>query len=554
MPTPPRPWPDAPPANHRAFFPEGMTGAYLPQGRGADLFFCHGLTPQSPQAKMMEAIVRFDDETLRRLIRQHPEVPPDFTNSNGITPLMVAAAQNNAGALHILADHPLVNLSQQSRDGWTALHYAAYFGHPHMIAALLARQADFKVRNTQGEEAYALAKNAQAQEVFWENKTFAAGRKRPRPAPDAAGNHTAAAPEMESVSPLSAAFAEVLRQAGHNAAAAELMFRKLHADIAAGRSDSLRHSYEALQDSANQTDYTAQWDRLFNAAAQHGNLGALFLIAEKRGYSDAKPLTDALEAALSVQGSADPQVVHWLLRWGANANAESRSMTKGGHATLAYQCFTQNRTEAFEQICLWGGPLKSWHMSQTQLVFEIRARRAAAIGYGDAHARAAADQLAQSVSILKIKKTLQGDNASTLQEKLWKTLRTPQEDISDRLPTLMAIYAEAQHKRFRHHTPVLNPTDTAAVLAEALQAGKLAFAHRMVADGHHLKNLRSFALEAALHDIERGPESPVRDFIRAHKDGSLLLPKVLSISEQFEQLRALAAQSVRPSGRGYGGF
>lgn len=558
---PPRPWPKAPPRNHPRFNAEGLLGGYTVYRAGMDLFFCHGLEPKSPAAKMMTAVAQDRTEDLKALIAAHPETTPDFTNAHGITPLMVAAARGNVAIINVLADHPLVDLSQPSADGWSALHYAAHFARTDALQTLLRRRADFTRTNTSNETAFDLATEKPAQDIFWQHKEFMRHMKRaqpahPRfaPAPDIKHAAPAAekAPEPQTPAPLSAVFLQAALNVGLSTAAAASICQSLEKDIAAGRSDTLRSTYDAIATASDEAAARGRsidfnWDRLFTAAARHGNLPALFFIAEKRDYLDHTPLTNALAAAIGPKGTANPDVVHWLLRWGADANASGAAIAPAGekNATLAYQAFAQNRTAAFEQICLWGGDLKTWHMDAVQLDWETRVRHAMSGGY-DPHLAKNRAEVKEALDLLNLRRDLKREGAAAINTQFHVAVQ------SHNLPRTMAVYAESRHHRFLRGAVALPADMGAQAMALALTNGKITFAMRLAADGHDLKRLNHAGLSATLAQIENSnTSSPARDFIRAHKAGSLQLPRILSVDEKYIMLRAQAARSA-PSGRGYG--
>ena len=567
-----RPWPKAPPRNHPRFNAEGLLGDYTVYRAGMDLFFCHGLEPKSPEAKIMTAAAQDRTDDLKALIAAHSGTTPDFLNAHGITPLMVAAARGNVAAVHALADHPLVDLSQQSADGWSALHYAAHFGKAEVIQTLLRRHADFTRTNTSGESAFDLAHDPAAQDAFWQHKNFTRHMKRqhpahPRfestrkPAPAEADTQIpseekqpSAEPENKKadIAPLSALFLQAALNVGLSTAAAASICHSLEKDIADGRADTLRTTYDAIAAAdaeafARGKSIHFNWDKLFIAAARHGNLPALMFLAEKRDYMDDKPLTAALGAAIGAQGSANPDVVHWLLRWGADANASGSTLAKPGekNATIAYQAFAHNRTAAFEQICLWGGDLKTWHMDAVQLDWETRVRHAMAGGY-DPHAAQSRSGVKEALDLLRMRRELKREGATAINSQFRAAVQ------SHNLHRAMAVYAESRHSRFLRGAVAL-PNDLAAqAMAMAVTQGKITFATRLAADGHSLNNLAHAGLSATLAQIENSSQpSPAREFIRAHKNGTLALPKILSVDEKYTVLRGQAARSA-PSARGFG--
>jgi hypothetical protein len=568
---PPHPWPSPPPRNHMHFNPEGMKAAYIPHRSGADLFFCHGLEPKSPQAKMMEAVARFDTAQLSALIAQYPHVPPDFQNANGVTLLMVAAARNNTDALHVLANHPLVNLSQQSRDGWTSLHYAAYFGQSDCVTALLKRQADFKIVNNTGESALALAADEQTQDVFWAHKPFAYHMKRaepqhphlsPPPAPIAAAETPAApAPKVQAAKPddisLTALFSRAVLNVGMSTSAAKGVYERLKNDIAQGRNDTLPDAYVRIENAVQDAHKRGQkidfdWDSLLTEAAKAGNIPAMVFIAQKRDYMDNKPLTQALAGVIAEakDNEQTAEAVQWLLRWGADANASAKQMSYQGSkpGTLAYQAFVSRKPKIFEAVCLQAGVLKSWHVSPDQLKWEQRIEKIFAEQFNgtvDPRISPVLDARGEAVALLKMRGLL----AHMGHEKLTAHLQ----DALNRkdLRKMIVVYAETRTKHLLRGAFNVPADMGAHTMALALMHGRVDFAKRLAADGHSLNNLRSQNDIAEIAVLEKSGSTAIRGFITAQKAGEKTAPDILSIDDKYTLLRGQAAR-MPVSGRAFG--
>jgi len=559
------------------FHPEGMRAAYLPQRGGVDLFFCHGLVPKSPQAKIMEAAARFDAPQLAALIAAHPDVPPDFQNGNGITPLMVAAARNNTDALHVLANHPLVNLSQPSRDGWTALHYAAYFGNAESVAVLLKRQADFKASNHLGETAFALAESQTAQDAFWAHKPFVHHMKRaapdhphlqpPPPPALPAAEKTAVAAALPDTNgkpadiPLTTLFLRAALNVGLSTSAAAGVYEELKKDIIAGRNDTLPDAYTRIEAAAQQAEARRQkidfdWDGLLAIAAVAGNIPALVFIASKRDYLDSKPLTDALAAVIAGadDNPATAEAAQWLLRWGADANASGKTIrstagkairgTGGKAGTLAYQAFAHEKPQIFEAFCLHAKDLKSWHVSPEQLKWEHTIAKLLDADKPLQQKTGGAD-LSSGIFLLKLREQMH----HTGQQKLMAHFKDAL--AHGRLDKMMAVYAETRTKRLLRNTLVLPREMGAAAIVLALENGHIAFAKRLAADGHSIKNLRNQNDTEKLAQLAKTDNAEIRDFLRAQRAGERAAPDILSIDDKFLLLRNMVSH-VPVSGRGFG--
>lgn len=568
---PPRPWPNPPPPNHPEFYPAGLLSAYEPARGGHDRFFCHGLAPKSPQVRIMSAAVRGDAADLRAALAQHAEITPDFTNGNGVTPLMVAAARGHVEVLNILADHPLTPLSQQNRSGWSALHYAAYFGEAEAVTTLLRRQADIGIRNAAGEDAFSLAKDDKTAEAFWSFKPFVRYLKKQNPAhprlspPQASQARGAEAPPAAPppaqetprvIEPLSAVFLRAALNVGLSTAAAEGVWREMEKNIRAHNNAPLFEAYDRIENAAQAADKRGtaihfDWDGLLATAAVAGNIPALVFIAKKRDYLDSKPLTNALAAVIHA-GDDTPQTaeaVRWLLRWGADANANAKMLKTGQTSgTLAYQAFARKLPHVFDAICTQAGDLKSWHVTPEQLKWEQEIdkiyRDYPPEAPRDADARRRIKALSESIAILKIRSTLHHAGHEKLTRHLTEAL-----DDGD-LRRVCAVYTEARTDRLlRGAFNVPRPLGAAAMLL-ALEHGKLGFAKNLAADGHSLLHLDGSAA-ARLAQLSEKADAPLQDFLRAQKSGERCAPDLLSVDDKYKMLRGQISR-YPVSGRGFG--
>ncbi len=100
-------------------------------------------------------------------IRQHVAAGVDVNAkapSIGVTPLMAAAITGQSDATGLL----LANGAKpdiKGKDGSTALHMAAFFGHLEIVKALLAKEADVNVRNDRSETPLDTVKGAWSEEL-----------------------------------------------------------------------------------------------------------------------------------------------------------------------------------------------------------------------------------------------------------------------------------------------------------------------------------------------------------------------------------------------------
>lgn len=595
MAIPPYRFPPAPPRNHMHFNPEGMVSSYVPHRAGADLFFCHGLEPKSPQAKIMQAAATGDTAQLKNLIIQFPDTPPDFANAHGVTPVMIAAARGDVQNLHMLADHPLVNISAETKDGWTALHYAAYFDRADSVTALLKRQAHFAQTNHAGETAFDLtAEKPEAAAAFHAFKPFIHHMKRAQadhPRLQLPARHTAAAEDIPAAPDIPPAIQPDTENAGTEKAddnknkmqpmrthfmravlnvgistetGMNALYQRLQQDILAGHSDTLAEAYDAVQTAQNAAMERLQkidfkWESLLRTAVLAGNVPAAAFLTEKQAYISEKPL-NILLASLIRHAEDTPQsaeMAQWLLRWGADANASAKLTgdTENNAGTLAYQAFSRQKPQIFESLCLCAGELKSWHMTPQQLQWEqrvaqITARHAAAgtpAGAPVPHISA----LQNGMEILKLRSAAHGLKQS---EKLAHASHALD---NNNINKLMAVYAEMRGKRGtlsywtgKDGQQALPPAIGAAAIVLALEQGRTGFAKRLAADGHDLKNLTypdwqhklALLAQETATDKRPGP-SAIRDFITAQENGTLSLPYVTSIDTRMEALHIAARSS-----------
>lgn len=572
---PPRPWPNPPPRNHPDFYPEGLLSDYAPERNGADRFFCHGLAPKSAEAHIMAAAVTGDAAGLRALLQKNPDLTPDFTNGNGVTPLMVAAARGHGAVVHLLADHPLTGLSQQTRHGWSALHYAAYFGQSEAAGILMQRQADFTLKNAAGEEAFDLAKNPETEKTFLDFKPFARHLKRQKPQhPHFAPKLPAAPPQPEAAADNAPAPAEkkpetkpdtqsdfftLLLRASFSAAqykttAADALFTEMQRHLARGDNQPVFEAYEKIERATEKLDLRGKniafnWDGLLAAAAVHGNIPALVFFAEKRNYLDKAPLTNALAAIIDARTDTPQtaEAAQWLIRWGADVNASAKKLQdpQARTGTLAYQAFNRRMQHVFDAVSTHAGDLKSWHVSPAQLICEQQIEKAVEAGKnGAVHKPGHFGPIGESVAVLKMRAQLH----HTGHEKLTRLIDAAAQEGDMR--GIAAAYAEARTERlFRGAFNVPKETGAAALLS-ALEHGKTGFAKILSADGHSLRHLQD-TYSPRLARLRKSDDAAVRAFIRADMAGEKIAPDILSIDDKYKMLRGQAAR-YPVSGRGFG--
>jgi len=96
------------------------------------------------RSKILEAVYRGKREELTTLLASAPALT-----------VCEAAAVGDARRVREQIDANRDTLGQRSKDGWTALHLAAHFGHVEVVELLLARGADIHARseNDMGNQA-----------------------------------------------------------------------------------------------------------------------------------------------------------------------------------------------------------------------------------------------------------------------------------------------------------------------------------------------------------------------------------------------------------------
>jgi len=83
----------------------------------------------------------------------------DARNDLGWTPLHMASQMGNLGVVKLLLTLPNpAAVNAQKADGETALHLAAYYGHPEVARTLLYKGASLDIRNKAGKESLDLAR------------------------------------------------------------------------------------------------------------------------------------------------------------------------------------------------------------------------------------------------------------------------------------------------------------------------------------------------------------------------------------------------------------
>jgi ankyrin repeat protein len=96
------------------------------------------------------------EEVLALLLRKGTHA--SSRDHQGMTPLLWVCVHGHLGMVKMLVQHMKgQGLNEESEDGWTALHYAAYWGHEEVVRLLLLAGADPTITDNEGRTPRALA-------------------------------------------------------------------------------------------------------------------------------------------------------------------------------------------------------------------------------------------------------------------------------------------------------------------------------------------------------------------------------------------------------------
>jgi len=561
---PPRPWPNPPPDNHPGFEPSGLTHL-SPARDNMHLFFCHSLSPKSAAYKIMAAVVEEKNDVLKTLLSD-PANLPDFANGHGITPLMMAAARNNMPALEMLIANPLVNLSRSTKDGWTALHYAAHHGQAAATESLLKHHAPFESVNRFEEIPFQLAATPEIENIFWAHKDFTrfmqkhypdhphftpVAMEEPMPAPLAAHKEKTPAKPFEDDGSLRLDFVEAAAKMALTGPASirHAVIKELENTLP---TISLDHfivccdTLKSVEESAKDDRFAFDWTSLFLATAAHGRPHHLAWMAEKQDVMDRDILNAALET--TILAGDYPHTVQTLLRLGADPSAKAqkfKNLFDGLEPTIGYQAFMKRRGKSFTEICQWAENMPHWDKNlkimQTQM--RIWPTRAWAINAPKNSARVI-KEIESAIKTRKIRQELRKQSAGVLTNTMNIALNKP--DIE----TLRAAYAESRTHYWNRKSFLISKELGGNLMAEALLNEDMSFARRLVLDGHHIRHATNTTHVSTLL-VETTPV-PIRDFVKAQQEGTLALPDVTSAVDKMRNMQAMAAMMGPLSGRAFG--
>ncbi|KAJ0172637.1 hypothetical protein K1T71_011776 [Dendrolimus kikuchii] len=123
----------------------------LRRGAGVNVQDINGYTP------LHHACLNGHKDIVRQLLSV--EASPCIVDAKGATPLHLAAFNGHSEIVRLLLAHnnPPVDINKQTKDQETALLFAAQFDHVDVVAQLMARGADVKLKNIRNEGPLELA-------------------------------------------------------------------------------------------------------------------------------------------------------------------------------------------------------------------------------------------------------------------------------------------------------------------------------------------------------------------------------------------------------------
>ena len=93
-----------------------------------------------------------DSKMIRLLLSNNEELSKSYTKDN-LTGLHLAVIFDNMRVVKYLVENANIDINYQDKDGWTALHYAAYNKKNRIYNLLLRLGADISIKNNDNETA-----------------------------------------------------------------------------------------------------------------------------------------------------------------------------------------------------------------------------------------------------------------------------------------------------------------------------------------------------------------------------------------------------------------
>lgn len=489
---PRHPWPTPPTLEgHTRFELTALT--QQDKQANMELFFCHGLEAGTTAYKIMTAAMNGRVQDMQSALSRMDALP-DFENANGISPLMVAAARGHTQAADMLASHPLVNLNRQSKDGWTALHYATWTGRADVIDMLLTHLADPAIKNSAHKTAYDLACLQNCAPAFENNRAFQRAMKSIVTAqPSVASNPSAQQEEIQKDSPAepeeSTAPKQALERAsqliaiawGAKSGTTESLKELCSALVVCDDKDfqALFKAIEAARETALTPIPEFFWDAVFIHAAQSENITAMRHIHSNvilRGDTCAL----ALNHVIAQKTKDMPNVVHHLLAWGAKVrpmhlHAAIRNVQKGAleEMVLWSDATADKNTLSMMHILVQGHAVKR--------LFYGRNVKKKATQQEDVAFFQTMEDFASILKLAKEKNALRAARGGKLRRVFAEAVQ-----CADITP-LSAAYAEGCTDRFFRGEVDMGKDAGNTAIAIALLHDKFNLAVRLASDGFDIK-------------------------------------------------------------------
>ena len=121
----------------------------LDNDRDVKTLIALGFDPNSPSEKLVPALIvaiQADAIKTAKLLIHDPRTRLEVENSDGETPLMLAAIRNQLDIAELL----IARGAEVNRPGWSPLHYAASHGHIAMMRLLLDKSAYIDAESPDG--------------------------------------------------------------------------------------------------------------------------------------------------------------------------------------------------------------------------------------------------------------------------------------------------------------------------------------------------------------------------------------------------------------------
>ncbi|MDI1228279.1 MAG: ankyrin repeat domain-containing protein [bacterium] len=473
----------------------------------SDASLVDGLSGNSRAQQFMLAAANNNVLSLTLFLPQH-DILPDFTNRNGFSPLMAAAALGAAQTLEMLASHPLVRLARADEEGWTALHYAAYLNQREAVAILLKHHAPADAVTTKGLIAFDLG-DEETQKVFLQNSAFKRFLKLRNPehpllspAPPVAEAVDAQEPEIQRPV-LTETFYDALKdiglaiQKGSTVTAHE----QLNAKLAKMDTYNLNKAYRSIA----QTGVKYDWDDVFIRAAGAGNTAAMVFLQDEI-FFEQRVLNRALwQAAVTGQRNA----AHHLMLWEADP-LFSQKLANGVPSTAIDLAWQRRHTGVIEEMALWSDVKKTAPAIERYL-HEVRGSMTRVVSGTRAPKRKTDDDLFMPLISLSAMLTRREELARGGISQL--TSAFARVTGSGNITEILATYAESQRPRFLRGKTTLDAKSGAAAMGWALVHERVEFARKLAADGYKFAQMPESLQQKALQSKSEAARDLARELL-----------------------------------------